>query len=339
MSTGLPVWLRRVPLTLLIGIPITMGLIVGLGVGFVTDQSEEAASVAVISTRPASSLPNERIDLINDLATAITLPPVLDEVAASQDVSVAALRSGLSFTRINSSSFARLSFASPDLDAEARRAVIKVLLSVTADFLTPESPSPELVQAQRTEKEATDAYYAALSANNGQSPADELRRINLRINSASAAGDRAKVSRLQKLLPRLVNETRQFDLLKAARDRASETLQSLGASEASEARGGPNALGISYVDENAPDAAGTEEGIASVAVRRGFAAGVAAALVLVGFTLMIAWGRRRGEDDDEHEDDLDDSLDDDSDGDDRPGRGGVPRSVPAPPRRPVHPGG
>ena len=55
MSTGLPVWLRRVPLTLLIGIPITMGLIVGLGVGLVTEQSEESASVAVISTRPASS--------------------------------------------------------------------------------------------------------------------------------------------------------------------------------------------------------------------------------------------------------------------------------------------
>ena len=337
MSTGLPVWLRRVPLTLLIGIPITMGLIVGLGVGLVTEQSEESASVAVISTRPASSLPNERIDLINDLSTAITLPPVLDEVAASQDVSVTDLRTGLSFERINSSSFARLTFASPDLDADARRAVIKVLLATTSDFLTPETPSPELVAAQRTEKEATDAYYAALSANDGRSPADELRRLNVRINTANAADDQALAARLSRNLPRLVNETRQFDLLKAARDRASETLQSLGASEATEARGGPSALGISYVDESAPDAAGTEQGIASVAVRRGFAAGVAAALVLVGFTVMIAWGRRR-------EDDLDARSPDDAypsawddEGDEAPGGPSAPEE--ARPRRPVHPGG
>jgi|GEM_PF-2614540 len=337
MSTGLPVWLRRVPLTLLIGIPITMGLIVGLGVGLVTEQSEEASSVAVISTRPASSLPNERIDLINDLSTAITLPPVLDEVAASQDVSVTELRTGLSFERINSSSFARLTFASPDLDADERRAVIKVLLATTSDFLTPETPSPELVAAQRTEKEATDAYYAALSANDGRSPADELRRLNVRINTANAADDQALATRLSRNLPRLVNETRQFDLLKAARDRASETLQSLGASEAIEARGGPSALGISYVDESAPDAAGTEQGIASVAVRRGFAAGVAAALVLVGFTVMIAWGRRR-------EDDLEARSPDDAypsawddEGDEVPGGPSAPEETR--PRRPVHPGG
>mgnify|MGYP001086420757 FL=1 len=337
MSTGLPVWLRRVPLTLLIGIPITMGLIVGLGVGLVTEQSEEASSVAVISTRPASSLPNERIDLINDLSTAITLPPVLDEVAASQDVSVTELRTGLSFERITSSSFARLTFASPDLDADERRAVIKVLLATTSDFLTPETPSPELVAAQRTEKEATDAYYAALSANDGRSPADELRRLNVRINTANAADDQALATRLSRNLPRLVNETRQFDLLKAARDRASETLQSLGASEAIEARGGPSALGISYVDESAPDAAGTEQGIASVAVRRGFAAGVAAALVLVGFTVMIAWGRRR-------EDDLEARSPDDAypsawddEGDEVPGGPSAPEETR--PRRPVHPGG
>ncbi len=292
MSTRVPAW-RRVPMTLLVGIPVTMGLLVGLGVGFVTDQSGEPMSTAVISTRPASSVPNERIDLISDLSTALTLPPVLGEVATRQDLDVADLRSGLSFERIDSSSFARLSFASADLDTEARRRVIRSLLNVTAEFIAPQTPSPALEAAQQAEKAATDAYYAALRTNAGDFPADQLARVRARIVAATESNQTAQRQALLKSIPGLVNKTRQFDLLAAARDRASDTLRSLTAAEAEQARGGASALGVSFVDEDDPAAAATESAVASVAVRRGFAAGIATALVLAGFTLAIAAGRGR----------------------------------------------
>ena len=170
---------------------------------------------------------------------------------------------------------------------------------MTTDYLTPVTPSPALERAQRTEKEATDAYYEALSASGGVTPTERLSRLNARIRAATAAKQPNLTALLQKQVPQLVNSARQFDLLDSARQRASDTLEQLSSTEADESRGGAGALGVSFVDESDPAASATDSVVASAAVRRGFAAGLAAALVLAGFTLAVAYGRGRSRRDDD----------------------------------------
>ena len=196
---------------------------------------------------------------------------------------------------MDASSFARLTFTSADLDPAERRQVVRTVLAVAAEFLTPTTPSAGAAGGGADEKETTDAYYAALRANRGEFPADQLARLRSQIVEASSNEPGQPPPHLLEQVPQLVNKTRQFDLLSAARTRASETLQTLSASEADASRGGPNALGISFVDENDPAATATESGWRPSPVRRGFAAGLAAALVLAGFTLAIAAGRARRE--------------------------------------------
>lgn len=276
---------------LLLGVPLILGVLVGGLVTTFTSQSEGQLTSAVVNTRPVSDLPNERLDLINDLATAMTLSPVLKPVADEFDLSLTQLRSGLSVERLESSSFARITFASSKNSA-TRQAVITGVLDSAKTYLSGSAAgtaSPALVQAQAQQRAAVANYYAVIEANKGVAPAVQLRRLNQRLDRLEAAGATRALAGLRRAQTRLLGRVADFEAAQAQRTAANAALTAVTEQQVASASAGPNVLSADFVASNEAGWSG------SVALRRGIAAGLATALLAVGFVLALTVGRRRND--------------------------------------------
>ncbi|MBS43848.1 MAG: hypothetical protein CMH83_11945 [Nocardioides sp.] len=281
-------WYRQIPLATVIGVPLAVGILVGSVVGFFTEQEQTASSSVVLGTRPTSQYSGERLELISDMQTTLGLAPVVDEVAQTHDLDPDVLEAAVSLDRIEASSFARLTYTANAPEAD-RREVLADLVAAMQDYLTPPSPSPALEEAQQDEKAATDAYYEALRTNGGISPEVTLEDLQGRLQAAVTSGNAAQVQRLRRQVLAQVNEARKFSLLEADRTRAQDVLSSVSQNQATSDGVDARALTTSYLDGDTSQSSLTS----SAPLRRGAAAGVATALVMAGFILAFARGKRR----------------------------------------------
>lgn len=267
-------------------VPLLIGALVAVGVGASTRAVTTSTSTAIVNTRAASQLPNERIDLVKDLSAVMNLSPVLEPVADANDMTVAELRESSSVDQVQSSSLARITVTS-DKGAEFRESLIEQLLTSGKSYLTPPSPPPALSLALNGQSKAIDAYYDAIEKNGGLTPRDTLKRLQDRL--LVAENDKNKVLRaaLLKQLPRAIKKARNFDKISRKVDQANSDLNAISASSKNNIWGGPSALELNFE-------ADSEAGLTNaLPLRRGLAAGLAAALIAAGFILLASLARRR----------------------------------------------
>ncbi len=269
-------------------LPILVGLVAGAVVAVTTGASVGQTTEGVVNTRTASTQPNERVDLINDLATLPQISAVIDPVADAAGLSSPALRDALRITRIESSTLVRLSLSTAEGDDAYRRGVLEDFLDAARGYLQPPTPSPAVAQGQDDEAAAIEAYYAAIEEAGGLRPDDVLSRLDAQLVDARRANDRGRVRQLEKQLPQAISDATEFAKLGAARDRASANLDALASAEAETASSGPAGLELTYLD----DASGRDGITSGVALRRGGAAGVVTALLVAGLILLLARRRR-----------------------------------------------
>ncbi len=268
-------------------LPVVIGVLAGLAVGSFTHATTDETTSAVVNTRAGSALPNERLDLINDLVATSKLTSVTNPVARDNGLSGPELRAALQVERIETSTLARISLTSSQGDEEFRKKVIQEFLDSVRDYLVPEGPTPAFKAAQQAEAQAIDAYYQAIADSKGMDPTQTLERLQGNLIQAQKDKDKKLQNFLASLVPRASRKAAEFEKVDARRQRAIQTLKSLATSEVTQAESGPAALTVSFLATN------REAGVTdSVPLRRGLAAGIAAALVVAGMLLLLARGRR-----------------------------------------------
>ncbi len=268
-------------------LPVVIGVLAGLAVGSFTHATTDETTSAVVNTRAGSTLPNERIDLINDLVATSKLTSVTNPVARDNGFSGPELRAALQVERIETSTLARISLTSSKGDEDFRKKVIQEFLASVQDYLVPQRPTPAFKAAQRAEAQAIDAYYQAIADGKGMDPTETLRRLQANLINAQRDKDKKLQNALASMVPRAARKAAAFEKIEARRDRAVQTLKSLSTTEITQAESGPAALTVSFLATN------QEAGVTdSVPLRRGIAAGLAAALVVAGLLLLLARGRR-----------------------------------------------
>lgn len=268
-------------------LPLLAGVAAGIAVGSLAEGTVGSSTSAVVNVRAASTLPNERLDLINDLSTVLRVSEVVDPVADDAGMTSGELRDAVTVARVEDSTQVRLTVTSDGDEAE-RRAVLEGFFEAAVGYLQPTSPSATLQQAQQAEADAIAAYYDAIEDNGGIAPPDELARLQDRIVEAARTGQTDRLATLRAAVPTVIADNRRFAELTAARDRATATLEEVTAADLVATSRGPQDLRLSYLDSSADQVSITS----SVAVRRGVAAGLAAALVVGGLVVLLARRRR-----------------------------------------------
>lgn len=268
-------------------LPVVVGVVAGVMVGTFTNATTDETTSGVVNTRAGSTLPNERLDLINDLIATSQLTSVTNPVARANGLTGPELRAALSVERLEASTLARISLTTSKGDEEFRKKVISEFLSSVQTYLVPKRPSPSFQAAQQAEAEAIDAYYQAIADAKGLDPTETLERLQARILDAQRANNKKLQNFLSSLVPRASRKAAAFEKVDSRRQRAIATVRSLATTEITQAKSGPAALKVSFLATN------REAGITdSVPLRRGVAAGLAAALVVAGLLLLLARGRR-----------------------------------------------
>lgn len=265
-------------------IPLAAGLVAGIGVASVEGTSVGHTTSAVVNMRDASTLPNERVDLMADLDAVLKVPDVIDPVAAELGLKSNAVRGSLTVKRIEDSTLMRITATTEKGDEAFRTQLIESFLASAATYLSVDSPL-SIADAKKTE--AIDEYYQIITDNEGISPSDELARLQQRIVDAALEGDKAKRRKLLRFLPNVIEDAKQFELATAAKDQAISAYAELESASLTAGTTGPTALRASIIDEAFDQEAVTS----SVATRRGISAGIAAAVVMAGLVLLL--GRRK----------------------------------------------
>jgi hypothetical protein len=276
------------PLRRLWWIPLVVGIIAGVVVGSLAGSSVGHETRAVVNTRTATPLPNERVDLINDLTTVVKVSSVVSAVAENFDLTADELRDGLTISRLETSTFVDIRLTTDRGDDSFRREVVQAFVDEVVAYLEPSSPSMAFENAEEAESAAIDAYYAAIEDNGGLIPSDTLNRLQARLIEARAERNTKLVSSLEASVPRATRKAAEFEKLRAQMRRAGVQLEAITQSDAESSASGVANLEISFVDSS-----GAQGVLSSLALRRGVAAGLAAALVTAGIVVLVSGARAR----------------------------------------------
>ena len=275
-------------------LPVLLALVAGTS-AYVTSSPASATTYGIVNTRTISALPNDRLDLINDLSSVFQLPSVLQEPALIADMSVDELRQALLIERIESTTLARITFTSDVDDAETNQEVLSTLVANAASFLTQTAegdakkdvPSAQLQVALDAEVEASEAVADSVRQNFGVEPDAKYTALQGQLfrNPPATPEGRADLARR---LKSAYEDSRDYRRLLLQQSRASETVSTLqmmdleqNADQANLRRGIP----LSF------EGAVASNGDTVARVRRSLAA--AAAGALLGAFLAVLIGRRR----------------------------------------------
>ncbi len=153
---------------------VVLAALIGGGVAYAAaDQSTTDRIYGVVNIRPVATLANDRVDLVEDLDAALTLPSVLRGPAAEADVSVADLRQDLSVQPVGETSFVRVGVVVHDNDETAAEDVLRSVVESAATFMSGEnegSVSDDSLEAQlRFVTQREEALELALASAPAQS--------------------------------------------------------------------------------------------------------------------------------------------------------------------------
>jgi hypothetical protein len=116
---------------------IVLAALIGGGVSFAAaDRSTTERIYGVVNIRPVATLANDRVDLVEDLDAALTLPSVLSGPAEDADMSVDDLRRDLTVAPVGETSFVRVSVTVHDNDEAAAEDVLRAVVASAATFMS-----------------------------------------------------------------------------------------------------------------------------------------------------------------------------------------------------------
>lgn len=144
---------------------ILLAALVGGAVAFAAaDRSTTERIYGVVNMRPVATLANDRVDLVEDLDAALTLPSVLTGPAEEADMSVADLRQDLSVQPVGQTSFVRVGVVVHDHDAAAAEVLLRSVVASAAGFLSGDdsvtADEPLAVQARFIEQRESALDHA-----------------------------------------------------------------------------------------------------------------------------------------------------------------------------------
>ena len=117
-----------------------LAALIGGAVAFAAaDRSTTERIYGVVNIRPVATLANDRVDLVEDLDAALTLPSVLSGPAEDADMSVADLRQDLTVQPLGETSFVRVGVAVHDNDETAAEDVLRAVVASAATFMSGEN--------------------------------------------------------------------------------------------------------------------------------------------------------------------------------------------------------
>lgn len=116
---------------------VVLAAIIGGTVSFAAaDRSATERIYGVVNIRPVATLANDRVDLVEDLDAALTLPSVLSGPAEEADLGVDELRQDLTVQPVGETSFVRVSVAVHGGDEAAAEDVLRAVVDSAATFMS-----------------------------------------------------------------------------------------------------------------------------------------------------------------------------------------------------------
>ena len=119
---------------------VVLAALIGGAVAYAaSDRSTTDRIYGVVNIRPVATLANDRVDLVEDLDAALTLPSVLSAPAEEADMSVSDLRRDLSVQPLGQTRFVRVGVVVHDGDEAAAEEVLRSVVASAATFLSGEN--------------------------------------------------------------------------------------------------------------------------------------------------------------------------------------------------------
>ena len=116
---------------------ILLAAIIGGAVSYAAaDRSTTERIYGVVNIRPVATLANDRVDLVEDLDAALTLPSVLSGPAEDAGLGVDELRRDLTVAPVGETSFVRVSVAVRGGDEAAAEDVLRAVVASAAEFMS-----------------------------------------------------------------------------------------------------------------------------------------------------------------------------------------------------------
>jgi len=101
-----------------------------------SDRSTTERIYGVVNMRPVATLANDRVDLVEDLDVALTLPSVLSGPAQDAGMSVSQLRKDLTVQPLGQTSFVRVGVVVHDGDDAVAEQVLRSVVDSAATFMS-----------------------------------------------------------------------------------------------------------------------------------------------------------------------------------------------------------
>ena len=173
---------------------VVLATLIGGAVAYAAaDRSTTDRIYGVVNIRPVATLANDRIDLVEDLDAALTLPSVLQGPAEEADVSVSDLREDLSVQPVGETSFVRVGMVVHDGDEAAAEEVLRSVVDSAAEFMSGENTGTVTDDSLVAQLEFATQREEALDIALASAPFDSPARERLRAEREAAREHRVDV--------------------------------------------------------------------------------------------------------------------------------------------------
>gem|GEM_PF-6915519 len=159
---------------------IVLAALVGGVVAYAAaDRSTTERIYGVVNIRPVATLANDRVDLVEDLDAALTLPSVLRDPAEAAGTSVTDLRQDLSVESLGETSFVRVGVVVHDGDEASAEEVLRSVVASAATFMSGDDPGVVIDDTLTVQLRFVVQREAALAHELAATPAESPARAVL----------------------------------------------------------------------------------------------------------------------------------------------------------------
>ncbi|MDZ5621535.1 hypothetical protein [Nocardioides bizhenqiangii] len=173
---------------------VVLAALIGGAVAYAAaDRSTTDRIYGVVNIRPVATVANDRVDLVEDLDAALTLPSVLQGPAEEADMSVSELRQDLTVQPLGETSFVRVGVIVHDGDEAAAEEVLRAVVASAATFMSGENSGAVADDALETQLQFATQREAALEVALASTPENSPAREGLEVEREAARQHRQRV--------------------------------------------------------------------------------------------------------------------------------------------------
>ncbi len=175
---------------------VVLAALIGGAVAYAAaDRSTTDRIYGVVNIRPVATLANDRVDLVEDLDAALTLPSVLRAPSDEAAMSVSDLRQDLTVQPLGETSFVRVGVVVHDDDEAAAEAVLRSVVASAATFMSGENTGAVADDTLDTQLKFAVRREDALELALASAPAQSTASAGLEAKSEAARAHRVAVER------------------------------------------------------------------------------------------------------------------------------------------------